>query len=84
MIKYFLLFVLVFVSSPSHAITWKEFWEPFNNRYYNYYPSPYRYRQRRIYEVCRKEIYREQYIPGDIYTPGYVKRWRETIEVPCR
>jgi hypothetical protein len=81
MIKYFPLFILLIVSTPSYAITWKEFWEPFNN---GYYPNSYRYRQTRIFEVCKKEIYREQYVPGDIYSPGYVKKWREIIEVPCR
>lgn len=77
--KYFPL-VFLFLSSPAYALTWKEFWEPFNSNYqYRYYfPNP-----TRSYEVCKKEIYREKYIPGDMFSPGYVKTWRETIIVPC-
>jgi len=32
---------------------------------------------------CYKEIYEEEYIPGDIYRNGYVRRNRRTIQVPC-
>ena len=32
---------------------------------------------------CFKSEYREEYIPGTENDPGYVKSWKETIEVPC-
>jgi hypothetical protein len=32
---------------------------------------------------CFKEVYREEYTPGTINSPGYVRRWTETKEVPC-
>ena len=33
--------------------------------------------------TCFKSEYREEYIPGTENSPGYVKSWKETIEVPC-
>ena len=33
--------------------------------------------------TCFKSEYREEYIPGTEDDPGYVKSWKETIEVPC-
>jgi len=32
---------------------------------------------------CFKTEYREEYIPGTEDNPGYVKSWKDTIEVPC-
>ena len=34
--------------------------------------------------TCFKTEYREEYVPGDLDSPGYVKSWNETLEVPCR
>ena len=33
--------------------------------------------------TCHKTEYREEYIPGTEDKPGYVKSWKDTIEVPC-
>ena len=33
--------------------------------------------------TCFKSEYREEYVPGTEDNPGYVKSWKETIEVPC-
>ena len=33
--------------------------------------------------TCFKTEYREEYMPGDLDNPGYVKSWNETLEVPC-
>ena len=33
--------------------------------------------------TCFRSEYREEYIPGTETDPGYVKSWKETIEVPC-
>ena len=32
--------------------------------------------------TCFKSEYREEYIPGTENDPGYVKSWKETLEVP--
>ena len=33
--------------------------------------------------TCFKSEYREEYIPGTESDPGYVKSWKDTVEVPC-
>ena len=33
--------------------------------------------------TCFKTEYREEYVPGTLDKPGYVKSWNETLEVPC-
>ena len=33
--------------------------------------------------TCYKSEYREEYVPGTADSPGYIKSWNETIEVPC-
>ena len=33
--------------------------------------------------TCTKNEYREEYVPGTRNSPGYVKTWEETVEVPC-
>ena len=33
--------------------------------------------------TCFKSEYREEYIPGTSDNPGYVKSWKDTVEVPC-
>ena len=33
--------------------------------------------------TCFKSEYREEYIPGTEDNPGYVKSWKDTVEVPC-
>ncbi len=32
---------------------------------------------------CFKTEYREEYIPGTEDSPGYVKSWKDTVEVTC-
>jgi hypothetical protein len=33
---------------------------------------------------CYEEVWREEYVPGSYNRRGYVRRWQETVEVPCR
>ena len=33
--------------------------------------------------TCYRSEYREEYVPGNEFDPGYVKSWKETVEVPC-
>ncbi len=35
-------------------------------------------------ETCFKYEYREEYVPGTRNNPGYVKSYRDKVEVPCR
>ena len=34
--------------------------------------------------TCYKTEYREEYVPGTLETPGYIRTYNETVEVPCR
>ena len=34
--------------------------------------------------TCYKTEYREEYVPGTIENPGYIRTYNETVEVPCR
>ena len=33
--------------------------------------------------TCTRNEYREEYFPGTEDSPGYVRHWTETVEVPC-
>ena len=33
---------------------------------------------------CYKTEYREEYVPGTLENPGYIRTYNETVEVPCR
>ena len=35
-------------------------------------------------ESCFKYEYREEYVPGTRNNPGYVKSYKDKVEVPCR
>ena len=32
---------------------------------------------------CFRYVYKEQYIPGNSMSPGYVKSYREKVSIPC-
>tara|TARA_Y100000004_G_scaffold45988_1_gene50450 strand:+ start:241 stop:705 length:465 start_codon:yes stop_codon:yes gene_type:complete len=34
-------------------------------------------------EKCYKTVYREEYVPGTMRKPGYVKSYKERVKVPC-
>jgi len=34
-------------------------------------------------EKCFRKEYREEYVPGNSERPGYVKTYRQRVEVPC-
>tara|TARA_Y100001970_G_C13705216_1_gene589172 strand:- start:32 stop:430 length:399 start_codon:yes stop_codon:yes gene_type:complete len=34
-------------------------------------------------QSCVRNEYREEYIPGDENSPGYVKTWTDKVKVPC-
>ena len=34
-------------------------------------------------EKCFKTVYREEYVPGTMNRPGYVKSYKERVKIPC-
>ena len=47
------------------------------------FPAQARNGQSGYSNQCFKEVYREEYIPGTQSSPGRVRRWTESKEVPC-
>lgn len=74
----YLPLLLVLLASPANAITWNQFWRPFNNG--SYYRSPFYYNYT---PVCTQLVYHREYVPGDGYRYGYVRTWSERVQVPC-
>lgn len=35
-------------------------------------------------EKCFKKVYREEYVPGTMRSPGYVKTYSKRVRVPCK
>ena len=33
--------------------------------------------------MCSTSEYREEYVPGNKNSPGYVRTWNEAVQVPC-
>jgi len=34
-------------------------------------------------QTCIKKVYREEYVPGTVDNPGYVKQYYDEVKVPC-
>jgi len=34
-------------------------------------------------QSCVKKVYREEYVPGTVSNPGYVKQYYDEVKVPC-
>lgn len=72
--------VLVGFASPAQALTWKEFWDPFTEDHHHHH---HHYSRPRPERVCYRQEYREEYIPGNSHTPGYVRVYRDKVRIPC-
>ena len=62
---------------PANALTWKEFWEPFQDDHHHYhydYGHHHHYHRPRRCEVV---VHREMWVPGNYYRSGYMRRWSE-------
>ena len=35
-------------------------------------------------EKCYKKVYKEEYVPGTMSSPGYVRSYKEKVRVPCK
>ena len=68
--KLLLLCLLLSGCTPAVAA---EVWEDGSMRQSGYSKS----------RTCYRSEYREEYVPGTEFDPGYVKSWKETVEVPC-
>ena len=46
-------------------------------------PAEARQSQRGYSNQCFEEVYREEYIPGTVQTPGRIRSYVDNVEVPC-
>ena len=68
-----LLFVSLLALTACTPAVAAEVWEDGSMRQSGYSKS----------RTCYRSEYREEYVPGTENDPGYVKSWKETVEVPC-
>ena len=68
-----LLFVSLLALTACNPAVAAEVWEDGSMRQSGYSKS----------RTCYRSEYREEYVPGTEFDPGYVKSWKETLEVPC-
>ena len=76
------------LATPAQALTWEEFWEPFEPDHrievihYNERPQYIRPR------TCIKEVRRTRWVPGrwrgDVYIYGHYREVVRDKRVPCR
>lgn len=67
--------LILLAAAPAQALTWKEFWEPFDGGHHHHY--------RRYPALCEVVVEYEQWVPGNRWRPGYLRRWSEIEYRPC-
>ena len=74
----FLLLTLFPLHLPLYSLTWHEFLETLSPDKYDF---PINAKNKNV--TCWKKVYWEEYIEGDSYTSGYVKKYRKEIKIDC-
>ena len=81
----FIPLALLLLSSPAMAggprIPYRSTGDYSNYKAYRDYESNKGYASENI---CYRNEYREEYVPGNSKRPGYVTSYRERVEVPCK
>lgn len=64
---------------PANALTWKEFWEPFQDDHHHHYHYDHGHHghYHRPRRRCEVVVHREMWVPGNYYRSGYMRRWSE-------
>lgn len=80
--------LLLSAAAPANALTWKEFWEPFDghghyesHHYHHYYERPRR-------RMCEVQVTRRVWVPGRWlgryeYVEGYYEKQTRLKYKPC-
>tara|TARA_R100000030_G_scaffold15532_1_gene10290 strand:+ start:753 stop:1214 length:462 start_codon:yes stop_codon:yes gene_type:complete len=75
---------LLLLASPAYAggprVPYRSTGDYSNHRAYSDYKSNRGYASE---NKCYRKEYREEYIPGNSSSPGYVVRYKEKVEIPC-
>jgi len=81
----FIPLALLLLSSPAMAggprIPYRSTGDYSNYKAYRDYESDKGYASENI---CYRNEYREEYVPGNSKRPGYVTSYRERVQVPCK
>ena len=72
------ILIAVLILGASFPVNANESNGGFNNRRAYESQNGYAYERK-----CFRYEYREQYIPGNSITPGYVKSYNEKVSIPC-
>ena len=65
--KFTPLLLIPFLSATPAQAGWKDFFQP------GWSES----------EICYKNVYSEEYVPGTYNNPGYVDTFKDRVEIPC-
>lgn len=85
MMRSLLILGIILSATPSKAITWNEFWEPFvHDKKEHKHHKNHHHTYKQKYVECFKTVYREEYVPGNRWSSGYVRTWEDKIPIPCR
>ena len=80
--------LLAATATPASALTWGEFWEPFEVQHHHHIERDYYRHHVPKRSWCWDYVQHEEYIEGDYsrsgrYRPGWVRKWTERVRVPC-
>ena len=69
---------LLSFASPVYSLTWQEVLDAVSPDKYDF---PANAKNKHV--TCWKKVYWEEYIEGDSYKAGYVKKYRKEIKINC-
>tara|TARA_Y100001968_G_C18964024_1_gene529123 strand:- start:135 stop:437 length:303 start_codon:yes stop_codon:yes gene_type:complete len=76
--NFILAIILLSFPSPVNSLTWQELFDAVSPDKFNF---PTNANNKQV--TCWKKVYWEEYIEGDAYTSGYVKKYRKEIKINC-
>ena len=75
---FLLVITLLSFGSSVHSLTWEEILNAISQEKYDF---PANAKNKNV--TCWKNVYWEEYIEGDSYASGYVKKYRKEIKINC-
>ena len=76
--NFLLAITLLSFASPAYSLTWQEILDAVSLDKYDF---PANAKNKHV--TCWKKVYWEEYIEGDSYIAGYVKKYRKEIKINC-
>ena len=76
--NFLLAITLLSFTSPIYSLTWQDVLEAVSPDKYDF---PANAKNKNV--TCWKKVYWEEYIEGDSYKEGYVKKYRKELKINC-